>query len=223
MLSPNRVMLGQTNNGQHLSSIAEFNCTIEYTPGKMNLVANALSRVEINSVYLGINYEEIATAQENDPETAAYRTDITSLRWEDVAFGDRGHTILCDVSTGCLRLLIPEPQHSKIFNVVHGLPHLSGYSTAHLIKEKFIWHGMNKDIRQWAQCCITCQTSKVGCHTELGIGDFHQPKCHFGHSCQHGWPPSTIRCLTVPLHHYRVFHTLAKSNTHDKCYRTRLR
>jgi len=166
---------------RQLSSIAEFNCTIEYTPGKMNPVADALSRVEINSVHLGINYDEIATAQEGDPETAAYRTAITSLLWKDVDFGDRGRTILCDVSTGRPRPLIPKPFRRKIFDIVHGLSHPSGRSTAHLMKEKFVWHGMNKDIRQWARCCIVCQTSKVARHIESGTGEFHQPKRRFGH------------------------------------------
>lgn len=152
-----------------------------YTPGKMNPVADALSRVEINSIHLGIDYEEIATVQEEDPETAAYRTAITSLRWKDANFGDRDRTILCDVSTGRPRPLIPKLFRRKIFDIVHGLSHLSRRSTAYLMKEKFIWHGMNKDIRQWTRCCLACQTSKVSRHTESGTGEFHQPKRRFGH------------------------------------------
>ena len=49
------------------------------------------------------------------------------------------------------------------------------------MKNKFIWHEMNTDIRRWARCCIDCQTSKIICHTESGTGIFPQPQRRFGH------------------------------------------
>ena len=166
---------------RHLSSIAEFGCTIEYVPGKKNPVADALSRPAINAVHLGINYDEVATAQENDPEVNAYRTSITGLQWEDIPYGDKGRTILCDISTGRPRPLIPTQLRRKLFNLIHGLAHPSGRSTVKLMKSKCIWHGMNKDVKQWAQSCIECQASKIGRHTSSGIGKFPQPKRRFGH------------------------------------------
>ncbi|ROT85280.1 gag pol polyprotein [Penaeus vannamei] len=104
---------------RQLSSIAEFGCSIKYTPGT-----------------------------------------ITSLQWKDVHIGGEGRTILCDVSTGRPRPLIPKSFRRKIFNLIHGLSHPSGRTTARLMKDKFIWHGMNKDIKQWARCCVACQMSK---------------------------------------------------------------
>ena len=45
---------------RHLSTIiAETCCTIEYLPGKQNAVADALSRVEISTIQLGVNYEAL--------------------------------------------------------------------------------------------------------------------------------------------------------------------
>ncbi|ROT60880.1 putative uncharacterized protein K02A2.6-like [Penaeus vannamei] len=163
---------------RQLSSIAEFGCSIKYTPGSMNPVADALSRVEIN---LGIDYNEVAAAQKDDPETTEYHTAITSLQWKDVHIGGEGRTILCDVSTGRPRPLIPKSFRRKIFNLIHGLSHPSGRTTARLMKDKFIWHGMNKDIKQWARCCVACQMSKVSRHTESGTGEFRQPMRRFGH------------------------------------------
>ena len=54
---------------RHLSTIAETCCTIEYLPGKQNAVADALSRVEISTIQLGVNYEALSAAQLTDPET----------------------------------------------------------------------------------------------------------------------------------------------------------
>ena len=166
---------------RHLSAISEFGCIMEYLPGEMNPVADALSRVEINSVHLSIDYNALGVAQLKDPETTDYRTAITSLRWKDVPFGDEGHTLLCDMSTGRPRPLVPKELRRKVFDTIHGLSHPSGRSTAKLMAQKFIWHGINRDARNWSRCCIPCQTSKVTRHTESGIGEFPQPKRRFGH------------------------------------------
>ena len=71
---------------RQLSAIAETGCDIEHLPGKCNPVADALSRVEIHSAYddidnavLGVDYIKMAEAQAADPETAHYRTSVTSL------------------------------------------------------------------------------------------------------------------------------------------------
>ena len=87
---------------RHLSTIAETCCTIEYLPGKQNAVADALSRVEISTIQLGVNYEALSAAQLTDPETEDAKTSITNLRWKVVkiekllyfvtlAPEDRGH------------------------------------------------------------------------------------------------------------------------------------
>lgn len=166
---------------RHLSAIAEFGCTMEYLPGHSNPVADALSRIQIQSVHLGIDYNELSSAQIRDPEMAAYRTASTGLCWADVPVGDDGLTLLCDTSTGRPRPLIPQDLRRKVFDIVHGLAHPSGRSTAKLLKQKFVWHGINRDARNWSRHCISCQTSKVTRHTESGIGHFPQPKRRFGH------------------------------------------
>lgn len=90
-------------------------------------------------------------------------------------------TIFCDVSTSHPCSLTLNPFCSKTSNIIHGLSHSSGQSPESLMKHKFIWHRMNKDVGLWAQCCVVCQTSKISCHTELGTGEFPQPKRHFGY------------------------------------------
>lgn len=169
---------------RHLSAIAETGCTIEHLPGRLNPVADALSRVEIegctiNSVVLGIDYAKMAEAQAADPETAAYRTSITSLRWQDVQLGDS--TLLCDVSTGKPRPLVPREFRRQVFDVIHSLSHPSARSTLRMIKARFIWHSISRDVRTWARLCDACQRCKIGRHTESGIGEFPQPRRRFGH------------------------------------------
>ena len=166
---------------RHLSAISEFGCTLQYVPGSKNPVADALSRIEIDAVHLGVDYDDLATQQQADPETSAYRTAVTSLKWKDVSLSPTGKTLLCDISTGKPRPLVPASRRKQIFEIIHGLSHPSGRTTAKLMTQKFIWHGINKDVRAWARQCIACQTSKISRHTESGIGDFPQPKRRFGH------------------------------------------
>ena len=166
---------------RQLSRIAEFNCILEHIPGKENHVADALSRFPITSVSLGINYDDLAAVQASDPETKAARTSITALQWEDISYLPNGSTILCDVSTGRPRPLIPQALRKKVFQLIHGLAHPSPQSTVKLMTERFVWHGIKKDVKTWASSCIKCQTSKTGRHTESGTGKFKKPSRRFGH------------------------------------------
>lgn len=166
---------------RHLSAIAEFNCSLRHLPGKKNPVADALSRVPIDTVQLGLDYCQLAREQQQDPEAAACRTAITSLTWKDIPVDENGTTILCDVSTGRPRPWIPASLRRHVFSLIHGLSHPSRRATARLLKQKFVWHSISRDAKDMVRTCIACQTSKIQRHTETGTGSFHQPQRRFGH------------------------------------------
>ena len=112
-----------------------------------------------------------------------YRTSITNLQWHDVPYGQEGNAILCNISTGHPHPFIPAFLHKRVCDLIHDLSHPSGHSTAKLLKQKFMWHGISSDAKcwAWARACIPCQSGKVTRHTELGIDDFHPPSRRFGH------------------------------------------
>ncbi|XP_066951853.1 protein NYNRIN-like [Macrobrachium rosenbergii] len=119
--------------------------------------------------------------QAADPETADYRTTVTALKWEDVPLANSDTALLCDTSTGHPRPLVPALRRKQVFDIIHILFHPSGRTTARLMTDKFVWHGINKNVLQWARSCIPCHTSKTSQHTESGFGDFPQPRWRFGH------------------------------------------
>ncbi|XP_068246509.1 uncharacterized protein [Palaemon carinicauda] len=113
---------------RHLAAIAEFGGTISYVPGKINLVADALSRIEIDAIHLGIDYANLASEQRTDVEAQDHLTGPSAI-----PLAPAGVTILCDTSTGRPRPWITASCRRKIFDIIHGLSHHSGHTTARLL------------------------------------------------------------------------------------------
>ena len=166
---------------RQLSAISELGCLMEYVPGKSNPVADALSRIEIDSIQPGIDYRRMASLQASDPETAAYRSAITSLVWRDFSLPDSAETLLCDISTGKPRPLVPAAMRREVFEMIHSLSHPSIRATVDLVAKRFVWHGLRADVRTWARACLNCQKSKVIRHTESGISSFPDQGRRFAH------------------------------------------
>ncbi|KAK3875588.1 hypothetical protein Pcinc_019547 [Petrolisthes cinctipes] len=128
-----------------------------------------------------IDYKALAEAQKEDEEMAAYRTAISGLVLEDVRFGPGESTLLCDVSTHHPRPIIPATWRRRIFDTVHSLTHLSIRMTKTMIAAKFVWHGLRRDVGNWAKQCIPCQTAKIHRHTKTPLVNFTPPDRRFNH------------------------------------------
>ena len=124
-----------TNRQQrHLSFISEFTTDIRHVSGKDNIVADALSRATINALHTGVDYAAMAECQEKDPSVQAYRTTTSGLQLVDVPFGPSGKTLLCDISTGRTRPIVPVEWRRQVFDLVHGLSHPSIRTSRALIQ-----------------------------------------------------------------------------------------
>ena len=169
---------------RHLAAISEFTTCVQHVSGKGNTVADALSRTAIGAVYAllpGIDYTALATAQLIDAELPAYRTAISGLQLADVPFGPTGQTLLCDVSTGYPRPIVPAAWRRHVFDTLHNLAHPSVRATQTLVASKFIWHGLRKQVAHWARTCVPCQTSKIQQHTKAPLAMFKVPHRRFDH------------------------------------------
>ena len=113
---------------RQLSAIAEAAASVQYFPGSMNPVANALYRIIIGNVQPGINYRLMAEQQGADPETKVYRDSVTNLQWADVDIS--GVSLLCDTSTGRPRPLVPLESRRAVFDIIQSL------TSVHLINSQ---------------------------------------------------------------------------------------
>ena len=213
---------------RQLSSISEYSTDIQHVAGKANVVADALSRIEVKpsseiggagtvpgsaefrtgsashpvqfpgqapenfdedavqplvcyAIHKGIDYEALAQAQTESAEIQLYRTSCTGLRLKDVPFDNGSFSVLCDVSTGRARPIVPEAWREAVFHAIHGLSHPGIETTKKLVSTKFVWHGLKKYIGQRAKQCLECQRSKVQRHTKAPLQKLPTPKSRFGH------------------------------------------
>ncbi|VDP02202.1 unnamed protein product [Schistosoma margrebowiei] len=87
----------------------------------------------------------------------------------------------CDKSTGRDRPIVPKRYRRNVFNMLHKLSHPGVRATIKLMAERFCWPGMNRDVKEWARFCVSCQKSKVIKHNKCPLGSFKPPVARFDH------------------------------------------
>ena len=159
---------------RHLNYISQFTTDIRYTQGINNPVADALSRIELNQVETNtpiIDLEAMAAAQGNC-EFLTQDTPTHSLSLEHIPLPHSSKTIICDVSMGQSRPVVPPTFRQLVFRSLHSLSHPGIRASQKLIASRFVWPKMHRDIKQWTRACLSCQLSKVHRHTLSPLSSF---------------------------------------------------
>ncbi|GFR99791.1 Pol polyprotein [Elysia marginata] len=123
----------------------------------------------------------MAEAQEHDEEIQALKTAITGLNLQSVQISNDGPKLLCDVSTGNPRPIVPKAFQRQVFETIHNLAHPGQKSTIKLVTQKFVWRGLKKLITQWTQECLACQSSKIKSHVRSPVVKIPVPEKRFSH------------------------------------------
>ena len=167
---------------RNLDYVAQFTTDIRHLSGSLNPVADALSRVNtiFDPIIPTINLSAIAAAQQEDADIERIRH-YTSLQVQSVPLPASSECILCDVSRGTPRPLVPAQFRRTVFEALHGLSHPGIHASAKLVATRFVWPSVNKDVREWARTCLQCQRSKVHRHTRSPLGTFSEPDARFHH------------------------------------------
>lgn len=167
---------------RHMSFIAEFSTDFRYRKGDLNVVPDALSRMSVNATQMSvIDFRELAELQQDDGEIRAMQTAITNLKLQDFSVTGTNYLLTCDISQGIPRPIVPAPFRQRVFDILHGLSHPGIRATQRMISERFVWHGMKRDIAQWVKCCLTCQQSKVHRHVTAPLEQYPLPERRFEH------------------------------------------
>eukprot|EP00794_Sanderia_malayensis_P015573 gene15573-biopygen13284 len=168
---------------RHLDFISQFSTDIRHVKGSFNNVADALSRIEINSLTTStpsFDFNQLATAQQNDTELSTLH-ESTSLNLQAVSLPFSTGSIICDVSTPHPRPYVPTSFRRRIFDHLHSPSHPGVRATQRLFTDRFVWPNVNKDIRNGAKSCIACQKAKIHRHSVSPMATFSTPDARFDH------------------------------------------
>ncbi|BHF80805.1 hypothetical protein SprV_0702393300 [Sparganum proliferum] len=184
-----------------------YTTDIRFLKGLYNQVADCLSRPGINAIIRpSIDLERMAELQ-NQPTFIESLQNI-GLQLEAIPLSTTPGTILCDVSRGASRPLVPSQMRHDVFSTLHNLAHPGIRTTQRLVGERFVWPSMNTDIRQWTRSCLSCQKAKVGRHNKAPIGTFLAPDARFTHVHIDLGVPSTITTNRGQQFESRPFNSL---------------
>lgn len=164
---------------RYLDFIGQFSTDIQHVSGKNNVVADALSRIE--ELEIALDFEALATSQENDTELNNYQQDGSSLQLKRMRIPGVKTMVVCDVSTATARPFITRPFRKAAFDTVHRLSHPGANATVKMATQRFVWPSINKDCRKWAKTCIPCQQAKISRHVTTNVGSFTPPSSRFEH------------------------------------------
>jgi hypothetical protein len=172
---------------RQLSYVAEFTTDIRHIPGSEILVADTLSRppqAALPAAATGgpavaspvsLDYARIAANQRSCQETlkAAHSSSLqlqhVDMQWEKV---------VCDVSTGQPRPLIPVADRRDFFWAIHELAHAGIRATWRLMAARVVWRGMASDVEAW---CPDCQLCACGPKHTAPVQPIPVPELRFTH------------------------------------------
>jgi cleavage and polyadenylation specificity factor subunit 1 len=170
---------------RHLTAISEYTTNIKHLSGKSNVVADALSRISINVIndtFNDIDYLSMAADQKKEALFEKYQNQTSSLTLENVPIESSPEiTLLCDISSGKPKPIVPLSFQRKVFDAIHSLSHPSIRTTQRLMSNRFVWHGIRKQVAEWAKSCIPCQSAKIQQHIKAPLEDFTVPQRRFDH------------------------------------------
>ena len=157
---------------RYWSFILEYISDMQYIPGADNVVADCLSR-NVNAISIdAFGLDEIAEQQECDEEMKTYLSRLKAFKLQE-------RKILCDISTGFPRPFLPVNCRRSVFDNFHCTSHPGIKSSLRLIKSRYFWPNMDKEIRTWVRECLSCQSAKVQRHTKAPLSDFDPVSSRF--------------------------------------------
>ena len=162
---------GKTDRQQrYWTTILEYVESVEYIRGSENVVADHLSRPQLNAITVdAFDFEAIAKHQLSDPEIDRVKD---KLKTHHLASGTE---ILCDSALNVPRPYVPIAFRNRVFDELHNIAHPGVKSSQSLVKQRYFWPGMDKFIKEKVKHCVSCQQSKITRHTKSPLTSFSLP------------------------------------------------
>ena len=168
--------------------IKDYDCVIDYHPGKANVVANTLSRKSIQTLralnaHLSLSDDgtvvtkliarpsllnQVLEAQKKDEKIVVIVSQIGNGREITFTVNENGvlyyKNRVCVPDDNDLRKVILEEAHSGSFAIYPGSTKM--YQD---LKMSFWWSGMKRDISEFVTKCLVCQRVKGRASSPSGL------------------------------------------------------
>ena len=150
---------------------------IRHIEGLSNPVANALSRNVLVQEESPVDLETLAVAQSQDEDLKSLFTSSTSLQLKQVPIPHSNKTLLCDVSLGRPRSLVPSTMRRAVFDNLQYLSHPGIKVYRRLVSERYVWPNMKHDIGPAR--VMTVSSRRVHRHINTPLQTFPAPDSRF--------------------------------------------
>ncbi|KAL7290079.1 hypothetical protein TKK_0015807 [Trichogramma kaykai] len=104
-----------------------------------------------------------------------------SLKLASFPFGPQKIELYGERRGERIRPFLPASLRDEVFDVLHASAHPSARAMKSLIKARYVWPDMDRDITRRCSACIRCQAAKVGRHTKPTPLHFDAPSSRFHH------------------------------------------
>ena len=141
---------------RHLQFISQYSTDCDYIASDQNSVADVLTRTGVALIHdlnTPLDFEKIADAQSSDSEIQDMCKRISLLQIKSLPIENSNKVILCNVSQYEPRVLLPAAFRRKAFDTNHSLNHAGIKSSTYMLKQKYLWPTLNKDVKQWVNQC----------------------------------------------------------------------
>jgi len=161
---------------RQLSFLSEFLSDLVHISGKDNVVADTLSRCDINAITetsTPVDLPGIAKEQAKEPESYS--------KFQPFNIGLNDTPLYCETSQPNPRPVIPASLRRPIFDCLHNMSHPGTKATIRLLITRYFWSNLKSDVQSWCSECTACQQSKIGRHTKNPIKSIPSPSQRFLH------------------------------------------
>ena len=165
-----------------LGYVGSWQRPVLHVKGTDNFVADLFSRTEIESPECNIISIATVTREELIAEQAKTSEIQEIIKDRNMGLKLRKFNgVYCNQYKDVIRPYVPETLRKRIFDSIHNLGHAGIERTLKMIRNRYVWFSMRKDIRNWVKSCRHCQVNKIHKHNKPPIDCINVPSEKFRH------------------------------------------